>query len=96
MYVFANTFQDFVEGILGLNYEDDIYIADYLIDNQINFIKPINEEELPKKIKHQEEKNKYGRRKNRIYEQKIEFNQDSLNEIVNICNRIISEVRKKF
>ena len=66
MYVFANTFKDFIEGIESLKIENDIYIVDYLIDNKINFIKPINENEIPKKIKlprRKKNRNKNGKSK---------------------------------
>ena len=94
MYVFANTFKDFIEGIESLKIENDIYIVDYLIDNKINFIKPINENEIPKKIKlPRRKKIEIKTEKVNVYEKEIEFNEEKLNDIINICKEITSAVR---
>lgn len=39
MKVFAYNFKDFIDGIKMENISEDVYITDYLLENNIDFLK---------------------------------------------------------
>lgn len=50
MHVFANTFMDFINGLSTIKFDNNTYITDYLIKNDINFIKDVYPSDIPLKI----------------------------------------------
>lgn len=94
MVVFANTFEDFIKGIMQLNYSKDVYVTDFLNDNNIKFLKDIPKEKIPKKFKNTVVKSiTLEEEQINEFKKEINFNEDILNKIIDIINNLKVSIR---
>lgn len=93
MKVFAYSFKDFIDGIRKCNISEDIYITDYLLDNNISFI---SEKKIDTSIVKLENKNlkeiKEANIIENIKEENIQI--ENLQEIIQILSEMNSEIMK--
>lgn len=94
MVVFANTFKDFIEGIMQFDYNKDIYVTDYLNDNGLRFLKEVPEENLPKQLESNILQSKiFTEEQIHEFQKEIDFNENILNKIIDIIDNLKVSIR---
>jgi len=96
MKVLANSFEDFVEGLKQINITEDIYVVDYLFENNLNFRRDIINNDI-KKIQSDitESKEIFEEKKNEVIIEK-EVNFENIKEIINILSTIDYKLRNNI
>lgn len=96
MYVFANSFCDFLDGIKNLEW-GDLYLVDFLVNKQINFRKEIDQDKFPKKIILPKLKEK-NIEKEIINEHTFDiiFNEDYLKQVIEIIKEMKLEISRNI
>ena len=94
MVVYANTFKDFIDGIMQFDYNKDVYITDYLNDNGMKFLQNISEEMIPKKLKVNDfEDIIFEEEQINEFQKEINFNDNILNKIISIIDNLKLSIR---
>ena len=92
--VFANNFQDFIDGIFDLILTSNLNITDYLINNHINFRKDIDENSLPKKLElPKPKKQSITEEKIDTFEFEVQLDNNTLKDIIEILNQVFVNVK---